>query len=239
MMRTVISHFYNEEYLLPWWLNHHKDIFDNGILINYGSTDNSVNIIKSICPNWTVLNSNYTEFDARNCDLEVSAIEKELVDGYRIALNITEFIIGNIESMNVEQQYLIPVYPMIDSIEDEFKEPDINIPLVKQRFNGININRGADFFNIRKSRSYHLKNINYPVGRHFNTFNVNDVYILWYGYSPFTDKLIDRKLQIQNKISNRDKTEQRGREHLIDRKQLLINFRSMQQHAEDLTTILK
>lgn len=50
MSLTVISHFYNEEYLLPWWLNHHKNIFDNGILINYGSTDKSVEIIKSICP---------------------------------------------------------------------------------------------------------------------------------------------------------------------------------------------
>lgn len=238
MMRTVISHFYNEEYLLPWWLNHHKDIFDTGILINYGSTDKSVDIIKSICPNWTIIDSKYSEFDASNCDLEVMDIEKN-IDGYKIALNTTEFLIGNISSMTEMPQYLIPVYPMIDSIQNEFVEPDINLPLVTQRFNGININRGEVFFNIRKSRSYHSIKIQYPTGRHFNSININDVYILWYGYSPFTTAFINRKLQIQNKMSTRDKEAKLGREHIVDKKQLIINFRTMQQHAEDLTNILK
>ena len=44
---TVISHFYNEEYLLPWWLAHHTKLFDHGILINKGSTDRSVEICKN------------------------------------------------------------------------------------------------------------------------------------------------------------------------------------------------
>ena len=48
--RTVISHFYNEEYLLPWWLMHHTKIFDHGILINRGSTDRSVEICKLFAP---------------------------------------------------------------------------------------------------------------------------------------------------------------------------------------------
>ncbi|MBJ3789276.1 glycosyltransferase family 2 protein, partial [Bacillus sp. OA1] len=46
MKKTIISHFYNEEYLLPWWLMHHTKIFDHGILINRGSTDRSVEICK-------------------------------------------------------------------------------------------------------------------------------------------------------------------------------------------------
>ena len=45
---TIISHFYNEEYLLPFWLNHHKKYFTNAIMIDYDSTDNSVDIIKKI-----------------------------------------------------------------------------------------------------------------------------------------------------------------------------------------------
>jgi hypothetical protein len=48
-MKTVISHFYNEEYMLPWWLKHHRQYFDHGILIDYGSTDKSLDIIKKIC----------------------------------------------------------------------------------------------------------------------------------------------------------------------------------------------
>ena len=29
MYKTIISNVWNEEYLLPWWLNHHKDLFDH------------------------------------------------------------------------------------------------------------------------------------------------------------------------------------------------------------------
>ena len=55
MTKTVLTHFYNEEYLLPWWLSHHKKIFDHGILIDYHSTDRSREIIKAICPTWEII----------------------------------------------------------------------------------------------------------------------------------------------------------------------------------------
>ena len=29
--RVVISHFFNEAYLLPWWLKHHREMFDHGV----------------------------------------------------------------------------------------------------------------------------------------------------------------------------------------------------------------
>ena len=45
-MKSIISHFYNEEYLLPWWLNHHKKYFDYGLMIDYNSPDISVEVIK-------------------------------------------------------------------------------------------------------------------------------------------------------------------------------------------------
>jgi hypothetical protein len=57
---TVIIHIYNEEYLLPFWLNHHKNIFNHGIII-----DNSINICKEICP------TRNPDFGHLNVDLEV------------------------------------------------------------------------------------------------------------------------------------------------------------------------
>jgi len=36
----LFSHIYNEEYLLPFWLKHHKKIFDHGVIIDNFSTDN-------------------------------------------------------------------------------------------------------------------------------------------------------------------------------------------------------
>ena len=55
MRKTVVTHFFNEEYLLPWWLEHHKKYFDHGVMIDYNSTDSSVEIIKKICPTWTIV----------------------------------------------------------------------------------------------------------------------------------------------------------------------------------------
>ena len=79
-MKTVISHFYNEEYLLPFWLKHHKKYFDHGILINYHSTDKSVEIIKEICPDWEIINTEYEEF--LKGDNEVSPINRKNVGVY-------------------------------------------------------------------------------------------------------------------------------------------------------------
>ena len=80
MKKTLISHFYNEEYMLPWFLNHHKQIFDHGVMIDYHSTDRSREIIKEICPTWEVVTSRNLDFQADNIDTEVMDIERE-IDG--------------------------------------------------------------------------------------------------------------------------------------------------------------
>ncbi len=90
MASTVISHIYNEEYILPWWLEHHKKIFDHGIIIDYASTDRSLEIIKEICPTWEVVQSKNAEFNAMAVDVEVLEYERK-IEGWRICLNVTEF----------------------------------------------------------------------------------------------------------------------------------------------------
>ena len=90
-MKTVISHFYNEEHLLPWWLNHHKQIFDHGIMIDYHSTDRSMEIIREICPDWELRYTRNKYFDSTPIDQEVMDIEKKL-EGWRMCLNTTEFL---------------------------------------------------------------------------------------------------------------------------------------------------
>ena len=54
---TCLTNVYNERYLLPFWLNHHKKLFDDIIIIDYNSTDNSIKICKNICPNAKIINS--------------------------------------------------------------------------------------------------------------------------------------------------------------------------------------
>ena len=81
---TVVCHFYNEEYLLPFWLKHHRTMFAHGILIDYHSTDQSVAIIRDLCPTWDVRTSRNTMFQAVLVDEEVMEIEAG-VGGYKIA----------------------------------------------------------------------------------------------------------------------------------------------------------
>lgn len=110
-MKSVLTHIYNEEYLLPWWLEHHKKMFDYGVIIDYGSTDRSVEICKEICPHWQVLPSKYTHFDAVDCDYEIMFYESQIPD-WRITLTAAEFLVGDIDSLTnnrpERQQHIIP-----------------------------------------------------------------------------------------------------------------------------------
>ena len=116
MKKTVVSHFYNEEHLLPWWLRQHKQIFDHGIMIDYASNDRSVEIIKEICPTWEIRPSRNEYFDPGPIDQEVMDIERELT-GWRIALNVTEFLYGNLDLLDDDPKEKI-LEDLRQSLED-------------------------------------------------------------------------------------------------------------------------
>lgn len=233
---TVITHFYNEEYLLPFWLKHHKDIFDHGILINYNSTDSSIDIIKSIVPHWEIVDSRNEYFDALECDNEVMDIETR-VKGWKITLNITEFIMSVNNLHKLVHKYgrkdynalSIRSLQMIESQEHETSVINKDESLVTQRTYGT-----KDY--TRKTRTLHRDiHGNYDFGRHntrvypFIEMPISSVVILWYGYSPMTSELLNRKLQIKDKMSLKDKTNgTMGVEHLRNKDQLLMYWNTSQ-----------
>jgi hypothetical protein len=204
-MKTLLSHFYNEEYLLPYWLKHHRQYFDHGILINYNSTDNSVNIIKELCPTWDIIDSVNSTFDAKLADIEIMEHESR-VNGFKISLNITEFIIGNfgiLDNIVNNTQLIIPSYLMVDELPFDSNELNPDISILNQRTFGLDnsIDKPEGH---RPSRSFHNYIVQYNVGRHFYTPNTNDFRIVWYGFSPWNEHQIKRKLQIKPKISDND-----------------------------------
>lgn len=147
-MRIIITHIKNEEYLLNWWLPHHKEKFDHGIIIDYGSTDRSIELIKKITPSWQIVPSRNKDFNALNCDLEVMDIERSIQNQYPgtwvMALNATEFLVGNTKRLfrlnprdAIKIQKLISCDTMIDIEDDIGVEPDPNVSLIQQRFHGI------------------------------------------------------------------------------------------------------
>lgn len=187
-MITVISHFYNEEFLLPFWLKHHLNLFDHGILINYRSTDRSTEIIKELCPTWEIrATTNKGWNDPFAIDNEVMAIENS-ISGWKIALNTTEFVFHydlqeytkNFKGDAVRTQG----FYMFDPPELINQDVDQNQYLVLQRTYGC---KESD--NQSRSRLLHrYPNGNYLVGRHRTRWDApidNSLYLLWYNWSPY------------------------------------------------------
>lgn len=96
MKLGLLTHFFNEELLLPEWIKWHKDLFDVVWLLDHQSTDRSDSIIKELAPEWKIIPSKMTEFDASWLDREVSETEHQMKleekPDWIVTLNITEII---------------------------------------------------------------------------------------------------------------------------------------------------
>lgn len=242
MNKTVISHFYNEEYLLPWWLKHHKKIFDHGILIDYNSTDSSVEVIKEICPTWEIVKTRNEYFSASDVDSEVVDIEK-FTSGWKIALNTTEFLYGNFNILNSEEydNFYIPCLYFVD--EEEYRYSiDKNVPLHEQ----LNYGMGTEETNFfRGCRLLHKNFCEYPLGRHFRNVIPTEEFIIFnYGFSPMTEEMYKRKLQIQEKIPYEDKVNGLGAEHTaglsgLNKEKLIEQYKQHLKKSKNLTEIME
>lgn len=222
MRKILLTTFFNEEYMLPWWLKHHKDNFDHGILVDYNSTDRSIDIIKEICPTWEIIPSRNQFFGAKECDDEIIDIEKD-IDGWKVCLNVTEFLVGDYSIMNdiPDQGIRIPCSVMVDKFP--YNELTYEESLIKQKPYGIYHNEGGS--QVRRPRIVHNKqNEQYPLGRHYSKHDTEKLQVLWFGWSPFNETVIKRKLQIQTRIPESDKMRGFGAEHITTRKQLIDTF---------------
>ena len=216
MKKTVLCHFYNEEYMLPWFLNHHKTIFDHGIMIDYHSTDRSCEIIREICPTWDIITSRNPNFQADTIDYEVMDIEKN-IDGWRICLNVTELMIGDYTILDdTSNQFLLPSMFFVDC--DRERAVDPSIPLYKQKTDGFSF---KEYFKERRARSIHNVCVQYPVpGRHYETYTTDKLVVFYYGWCPFNDDALKRKLQIQTQIPLVDRQRNWGFHHITNKETL-------------------
>lgn len=235
IQKTLLSHLYNEEYLLPWWLEHHKNMFDHGVLIDYNSTDRSIEIIRSICPTWDIVTTKNQFFGAKVIDDEVSDVENNYA-GWKICLNTTEFLIGNLNTLSQESNsgVIIPCYSMVDNNPED--KPSYSVPLIEQKYFGIKPDP-----QIRRPRYMHNKHYYmYPLGRHIDQSPTTDeLAILWYGWAPFNEDIIKRKLQIQTRMPASDKSNGLGTQHLVDRNKLQAQYLNYLSRATDLREELK
>ena len=247
--RTVLSHFYNEEYLLPWWLKHHRKIFDHGIMVDYDSTDRSRDIIRELCPTWEIVTSRHRQFECMLIDQEIADLEANL-SGWRMCLNTTEFLYGNYDLMHGDEpgNFLrIPSNICIDPVWDRPYDPDIELILQCQhgvdfRYSGDKLKSICTVFAaptawcIRMGRSAHTHSFTYPVGRHFFECNTEDLVIFWHGWSPMNAAMVARKSQIKTRIPGSDFGRSLGRQHNVTEQQLIDQWeRSWAPAAYDMS----
>ena len=225
---TLISHIYNEEYLLPSWLEHHKKMVDDIVIVDYNSTDRSLEICNRY--NCKILQSKNKMFQADLIDEEIMKLE-ETIEGIKIVLNTTEFLFTTIPIkhlfINESSAFTITSYvPYSKQMYDINNYYVIMNNLLDDDVKFHNGTKGFHFkgntdVNFRGHRSIHnYSNGNYHLGRH-NTYHpsthTDKLFIMWFGYFPLNEYLINRKLQIKNKMTENDKILCRGYQHLYMR----------------------
>ncbi|WGU94667.1 glycosyltransferase family 2 protein [Paenibacillus dendritiformis] len=239
---TIISHFFNEEYLLPWWLQHHVPLFDHGILLNRGSTDRSVDICRQFAPHWEVRDSTVHEFDAVLVDREVMEIERECT-GWKTVLNTTEFLCfrdkqqfyTTLEALGNDMYFIRSIY-MVDDPKYGYPDPHPAVPLVRQRHHG--------FISPVMGRFIHkFPHGNYWTGRHYSLHPYSEfpcvnypapAFILKFDFSPWTEQLRLRKLQIGPTMSQESIKLGMGHQHVVTRDELEHRYLQLVTQTTDL-----
>jgi len=257
-INLLVTHFYNEEYLLPFWINYHKKLpINNVVLIDYHSTDKSAEIIKELAPShWRLMTSKNRDFDVLNCDEEVMDIEKQF-DGWKICLNITEFLItpDNIGEKlgDPNQDTAAHACPSVIITGEEYglirfpksqkrmsKHPNDIAELFRGFKQGVLCSRMADDGDSLARPPRYLHNGkcgNYQPGRHktgHRTYENNLIFTGWLGYFPWNQKTIDRKSQIKSQIPQSDAQKNWGHQHFWSHEQMYNVRRQLVQFSEDL-----
>lgn len=239
-MKTVLCHFYNEEFLLPFWLKHHREMFDHGVMIDYSSNDRSVEIIKDLCPTWQIVPSRNIAFHSASIDQEVMDLEKNII-GWRVALNVTEFLVGDTATLDhCHEDLYVSNITMVCREDLEETSPDPEIPLCLQHTHGFDCVEGDLRWWMRRI-SNHPKP--YYLGRHFyyqmGYTPTSDFKILWYRYAPYNEQMIERSLQIQNRIPESDKQKGFGINHFIDAEENRNVLKKYQERSEDVLCLYR
>ncbi|MBT2686910.1 glycosyltransferase family 2 protein [Bacillus sp. ISL-47] len=240
---TVICHYYNEEYLLSWWLKHHSKLFNHGVMIDYGSTDKSNDLIRQLAPNWEIRKSRNPNFDIEACEKEVMEIEREF-KGWKTVLNTTEFLyvknkddfLNDLEKSG-DSIYRANGIIMADPIGYYKSDPDPDKPLTQQRFHGY-LEKEKHRVPERDRFIHKFPDGAYKIGRHSSKHpkakNHPEAFVLWFGFSPWNKAMVQRKLFIQKRIPIKNKRRGWGKQHFVDANKLKKMYRARAALSEDL-----
>lgn len=230
MKTNVIIHIYNEESMLPHWLEHHRGMFDHGVIIDYHSTDGSLDIARRMVPHWEIRTTRNEFFEEPAVGDEVEDIE-ETLQGWKITLNVTEFLLMDdlhqycrqLEERNISAVHANGVV-MVDPGDHKlmgswgYFEEDV---VVRPSITGRPIRLRSRLLH-RHPRGL------YGLGRHSTNHTAvadHNFFLCWHGWCPFNEATLSRKLQIQTKVSDQQKTDSVwAATYVVNREQMIANY---------------
>lgn len=236
----LYNHFKNEEILMRNWIRTHSPLCHKAILIDYGTTDKTIEIIKEEAPSsWEIVKSTNHYFDAELCDKEVQYYESFHKNDYNLALTCTEFLMSvnpKKTLMNINSnKFILPIRILYMNGEDPCDNPSVPpidnyTSYIKQRY--------RFFYDLDKLKCRYmhkgLTNYKYEIGRHkFREYDndteflniSNEIYICKFAYTIFPECL-ERKLQFKNDIPQSDIDKGFGSQHVesLEKTLEIINF---------------
>lgn len=215
----LITHIFNEEFLLPCWLKHHVPLVDHGTVIDYASTDRSLDIVRELAPDWDIVQSRNKWFVEPDIGDEVMEIERG-IEGWKMTLNITEFLLhadvrGYCKGLEAQDKKAISTTGVImvdrPSERSEFTDDLLVMQKTFGYFEEDVRERESTTLIDKPSRSRLLHchpDGKYTKGRHTNGITDEqdeNLFLCWFGWAPF-DSVKERKKQIQHKCPDSQKS---------------------------------
>ena len=231
-MTTLITHTWNEAALLPGWLEWHLPRFERIIAIDCQSDDGTRDLLHDA---GVEVVEGPDDFGAARMDGYVMRVEEQ-VTGPRIALNATEFLLGDPDRPGMT---FIPSISLIDmGNEPEF---DWLSPWWLQRWHGIG---WREDFMLRRSRLLTDAPVRYDIGRHFMQVSEAPLLIVHVANCLVDEQMIARRLAIQTRIPATDVALDLSFQHHahgmgLTRERLMAEQAAYRARATDLTAYLE
>lgn len=214
---VLLTHFYNETLLLPYFIRHHASMFDHAVLVNQGEPLTDI----ELPPNWRIVPSKLDRFGAIETDEEMSALEEEFPDAWKLVLTVTEFLVHpDLRSWLDQVDTQVVRFRSITMCGSDTEDLGRFEQLIQQRHQFVSavaddgVNQYSRFAHRISAPGNH-----YTAGRHGLSFAANWIwapngFIAKFQWTPWP-QILPRKLQIKHRIPPADVARSFGFQHTM------------------------
>ena len=176
-------------------------------------------IVRRMCPSWEIRPSRNTDFGADDVDQEIMEDIEPMIQGLKMTLNVTEFLITPkpvCEIFPQDPNHCYGIRCEYSAISDERDTyPQTLQELLSFPKVGTGYRHGSRFIH-----TYHHGG--YGCGRHttchptIDVTNMVPIWIVHFAHFPWNEPMRNRRMQIQTRMPDKDKRSGAGIQHIVD-----------------------